>query len=78
MEKKVIHLDGDEAQELAMAATGSPYFIAVNNGKGKVLMRWSDDFNLVDLFRLLEHFADTDKNFKDVLCNWIIDYSKNF
>ena len=76
-ETKKIILEDDAAKELVLAATGLPYFIAVV-AEGKTMMRWSDDFNIGSVLKLIEHLAETNKQFKDVMINWFIDYSKTF
>ena len=76
MTTKKVLIEGDAAKELVLAATGNPYFIAVAEGD-KTLMRWSDGFNVGTLLDLIAELAEQDKNFKNVFCNFIIDYSKN-
>lgn len=76
MTTKKVLIEGDAAKELVLAATGNPYFIAVAEGD-KTLMRWSDGFNVGTLLDLIVELAEQDKNFKNVFCNFIIDYSKN-
>ena len=76
MEK--VRLEGEEAKELVMAAFGNPHLIIVH-GKGdnkEVYGKITGGFDFDYLFNFMLQLAESDKKFKERLCNFVIDASK--
>lgn len=70
-----IRYEGDEAKELVLAATGSPFLILVEDEDGGLLLKRNgiDNQTIVDLIVAM---AEHSNQFRDELADYIIEISK--
>lgn len=75
-QKEVIMLSGEEAKPLVLAATGSPYFLIVEERGVGVHHVIRNGFDADWLFDFIKDYATKNPDFKKELANYIIDLSK--
>lgn len=72
--KKIVW-EGDEAEELVLAATGRPFLIIVEKENGDITMR-TNNFNRNHVIRLVKAYAENSKEFRAQLPDVLIELSK--
>ena len=76
MDKKKIILEDEEAKPLVLAATGKPYFIAVQTKKG-FIWRVEKGFDVGHILQWLRDYAADNPEFRQVLADFVIDVAVN-
>lgn len=75
-QREMILLSGEEAKPLVLAATGSPYFLIVEERGVGVHHIVRNGFDLDWVFDFIKDFTEKNPEFKDELSNKIIELSE--
>lgn len=76
MGKEYKILEGEEAKPLVLAATGSPYFIAVQTKKG-FIWHIGKGFDIGHILQWLRDYAADNPEFRQTLADFVIDVAVN-